>query len=643
MGISRKDVPEIKTIIALGAFILILLAPGISEIIRNTDPIVTLVEEDPIQGETGYDISRNPHSPTRSLTVYNGSIDDSSVDWQLWFGHFYTLQSDEYGVTLELEGHQATNPRGAYAGFYGTPTLPVLNYTQVTYSVNVKVLRGSANTSLRVTYGAWPDYPWMEAGINSTFLVEGETGEVVLSPPLSELRDFSEEYSSWILRPSMFIEVVSSESSLIQIGEAVIKVESNEDLYPVTFDVQAPDGESLFLNPYTNFIGPTYHYFDTDGTRYPAIKLTRTGNISDSAIFGPRISNETIYISEGTYEGTVGWFYNRGYSVQSHVINISFSVEPDESVQIFARIPTSRLYIDIVPDFAYSWVRVSGSYYELDFPLQDGDFLYLPGLNNQFFSISVRPLRYESHRFVDYRHYNYRIPYAGVYYEGSVAEHNYRVTISYSQFSILGVIVDWGYIIGFVGAVILFLLLIQGGMTRSFAGIRTDYQRRTNLIPVILYYSSVIFPWVRYTFETDGNPPTAIVAELWPQLYMTTWTSQDSQVTFAPSSYLLLNIGVLLLIYWIPLLYLSYLITTRRNSISDELFRPGEDLIFPVAVVAGPFILGIYYLWLCMIGLCAPNIGLFAVLLTTPSWSVSSRLRKHRKEVEVSMKPLEVQ
>lgn len=169
------------------------------------------------------------------------------------------------------------------------------------------------------------------------------------------------------------------------------------------------------------------------------------------------------------------------------------------------------------------------------------------------------------------------------------------------------------------------LLLIQGGRRRSFAGARTDYNLRTNLLPVSFYYISMFLPWVTYSFDTNAIPFSTVSAAIMVPLFTTLWWTPQSQLTPAINTFQLLNVFVIVLLYWIPMIYLSYLIATRPNSISDELIE--EDSLLSVGVLGGPFVVGCYYVWLCITGLFYLNIGLIAALLTLPSWWVASWLR----------------
>jgi len=307
VGILETYSVTIKKLIVVISIVLFIVAPSVSYAHRNLEPTYIVRDESPIEGSIGYTIQRTPHSPQTSVVVYNGSVNDQSADWYLRYGYFYQSFDEPREVTLKLQG-TSTSSWGAtfdsFVEFLGTPTIPLMNYSKICFSVDIDVIQGSANVSLNVFYHTWPDDDWNEAGENITYLEGGQSGSVVLIPPLSAAYNLS---SGWVIRATMIVKVTSSEESLVRVGDVIISVVSNDNLYPVTFDLQAPDGESLFLNPYMRALRfEDYLYYDNDYPRYPAIELTGTGNTTDSSIFGPRITNETLYLAEGSYEGMAG-------------------------------------------------------------------------------------------------------------------------------------------------------------------------------------------------------------------------------------------------------------------------------------------------------------------------------------------------
>ncbi len=638
LGIPKTYSVKIKKMIVIISIALFAIAPFVSYAHRTASPTFIVMDENPIEGSIGYEVTKTQHAPQTSIVIYNGTVNDPGVDWSLGSALFCKSYDDPRGVMIELDGNGTYGSYivDSYADFIGYPTLPLMNYSDVCFSVSINVLQGSAIVSLQIGYYAWPDDRWHEGEENHTQFEAGQSGKVALKPNLTEVYSRS---PGWAIRTSIIVDIRSSEESQILIGDVVVSVISNESLFPVTFDIQAPDGESLFLNSYMRSLRRAYPDYGIEGARYPGIELTRTGNITESSIFGPRITNEILYLAEGTYEGTTGWFRKYGYKMEGSVFNISFVVGYNESVLVVIRIPAIRLFIDIYPSFAYSRVRIIDGYtcYTIDYPLQDAEYLYMP--NRTSFRIVVAPLIYESHRFIDYTHFNYRQPGASIVVETNGTS-CVRVSVMFSQFSLFGIILDWGQILGILGAALLLLLLIYEGMRKGFVGARKNYEVIANLLLVSSYYIAMFFPWVIYSFSTDASPPTKIFAEVMVPLFTTLWWNPQSQLTPAPTSYLLTDtyrtadysmLGgfTILVLYWLPVIYLSYLIAIRKSSISQIVFNgKSTESIGTLVILAGPFVVGCLYLWYCLIGLCLPSFGLLAALMTLPSMTVILWLRK---------------
>jgi len=633
VGIVDIDPTRIKQIAVIVSIILIVASPFVSNLHRDLEPGYVAVDESPIGGSVGYTISKTPVSPQRDLFVYKGNVNDSNAGWDVQYGRDYRIHSDVEGVILELGlNREATDSSPMFfTYFHGSPTLPLMNYSEICFTVKTTVIEGAADVSLGVVYWAWPLNEWIEVGENSTHLGQDQTEDLILRPPLEDAFNFTSE---WIIRTSMNVKIQSTGYSRILIESVSISVKSNEDLYPVTIDIQAPDGESLFANPYTNLIGTPLSGSHPYGTKFIAMQLTRTGNVSDSSPLGPQGVNETLYLAEGVYNGTAGWAGYTGYiSERDSVGSLSFVVGQTEANHLAIRIPTFRLFIDIQPQFAYSRVSILTGYFDyvIDYPLKNAEYLYMSKVSS--FSVFITPLFYEANLGVDYLHYHNGPPRAAIGVQTN-GESNVLVTVVFSQFAPFGIIIDFGQIIAFLGGGILVFLLIYEGSKKSFAGFWEDSKVRTNLLPVSLYYLSMFLPWVTYGFTTRAIPPTDVNGLIIVPILTSFWWSAGSRLTPAPSSYLFPNILIMIAIYWVPILYLSYLIVTKRETISYSLYESDIDDVTAVGFVAlGPFLLGCYYLALCISGVCLPSIGLFTALLTFPSWFVAHWLRKRRDNI----------
>ncbi|MGY5880509.1 MAG: hypothetical protein RTV31_09665 [Candidatus Thorarchaeota archaeon] len=629
MGFPEDNRERIRIAIVLFSLCLIIIAPLVSSNYKTMEPIVT-VEEHQMGGTIGYTVSKTSCTPQREIVVYNGTVNDPGADWY-YDNQYSEIHDDNSGVNVELSGNVTVSRTYSCLSrvrFYGNPTLPLHNYSEVTLLVNIRTLQGSANVSLYGSIMVWPDREWCDRGDNATYLDEGESETLVVKISPSEAYNLT---PGWIVRLNMRVDIISSEPSLIQIGEVLITADSNEDLYPVTFDMQSPDAESLLLNPYMSTLRELG--FGTVNMEYscsPALELSDNSNTTESSIFVPRTSNETLYLTAGLYEGIAGWFtqydgfpsYRNRWLDDSY--NISFILEPGDSVLVQIRISTYRLSIDLSPSFAYCvvWIDAGISYYEPiarfngEFPLQETEYLFIPRCEVYRISLGASFLESTS---------------VFVETDGTTCVH---ISITYPQFTVLGIILDWGQILGLIGASLMLLLMVHGGMKRSFAGIRQDCNRRMSLLPVSLYFITIFLPWVNYSFELDfAGPAITVYAIVIVPIFTTFLWSSSSQVTPVPSSNLFLNVLPTVFLFWIPIVYLSYLIVTSINPISWELSRSDKNSLLRLVILGGPFTLGCYYLWLCILGLCIVNIGLVAVLLSLPSWYVIFRIENRNNQI----------
>ncbi|MFW9959350.1 MAG: hypothetical protein ACFFCT_14885 [Candidatus Odinarchaeota archaeon] len=631
MGFFESNRERIRIAIVIVSIVFIIVAPFVSDSYKSIDPIV-IVEESQMGGTIGYTVSKTSCTAQREIVVYNGTVSDPSADWWYYSQHC-EVNNDEFGVNVELSG--IVNVTRTYSQlssviFDGSPTLPLQNYSEVTFLVSISTIQGSVNASLYGYIMAWPEEDYCDPGDNTTHLEEGESTTLVVKISPTEVYNLT---SGWIVRSKIQLHLTSSEESSIQIGEVLVTAYSNEDLYPVAFDMQSPDAESLLVNPYMSTLRELHSlgHYTVNGqfSCFPAIELSRISSATESSIFVPRTSNETLYLTAGQYEGIAGWFaqhdipqgdFTEGWLDDS--FNISFMLEPGDSILVQIRITTYRLTIDLSPSFAYSvvWVDAGTSSYVARyngyFPLQETEYLFIP--KSTVYSISLgAPFIHGTGIFIETN--------------GTTCVH---ISIAYPHLTVLGIILDSGQILGLIGASLLLLLVVHGGMKRSFAGIRKDRNRRMNLLPVSLYFITMFLPWANYSFEeTFAGPAMTINAIVIVPIFTTFLWSTASQVTPTPTSDLFPNVLPIVFLYWIPIIYVSYLIVTSKHTISWELSRSDMNSLLRFVILGGPFMLGCYYLWLCILGLCIADIGLVAVLLSLPSWYVIIRIEKQNIQI----------
>ncbi|MGD9396650.1 MAG: hypothetical protein PVJ05_09505, partial [Candidatus Thorarchaeota archaeon] len=621
----RINEVRVKQAIITLSLALLIAAPLVSSNQRAIEPRV-IVEEYQMEGSTGYTVSKTSCSPQREVVVYNGTVNDPNADWYYDSQHS-EIHNDESGVDVELSGNVSVtswHSELSRVRFYGNPTLPLLNYSEVTVSVPFKSLRGSANVTVYVYPTAWPDTESHDYWKITTHIEEGSFETLVLNPSINRTFNIGD---GWIVRSNILVDIISSEESLIQIGEVVVSVRSTEDLYPVTFDFQSPDGESLLVNPYMYTLRETdSHTVNGELACYPALELTRTGNITESSIFVQRIFNETLYLAAGQYEGIAGWFtMDEGVwgwphtSLHDSTFNVSFTIESGDAILVEIRIAAYRLSIDLSPSFTYSvvWIRTDLVVYNGHFPLEETEYLFVPGSDLCYIRLGSSFLKSTN---------------VWIETEGTTCV---NVSITYPHLSFFGVILDWGQVSGLVGASLLLLLFVYTGVKNNFVRLREKCNHKMSFLPVSLYFVTMFLPWVHYTYERSfTNPAFTALATIVVPLFTTFFSSPTSQVTPVQHSNPFPNAIPIIFLFWIPIIYLSYLIATSSNCIIHDLSRNDIHPILRILVIGGPFTIGCYYLWLCISGLYFIDIGLVAALLTLPSWLIVLRFEKQNSQVQ---------
>lgn len=583
---------------------------------ERSEPVIRVIEESTMEGNPELIISREPCAPVTDIVVHNSTICDESEGWYKFRYDYGVIQVHDNSEEVQIQLQDT--PTSSHVRFIGRPYLPVMNYSEIRYSIPTRVLKGSANFSLRVGFQRWPDGFFFEAAENWIFLEQGNDTDLRLITTMNEVYNDTDD---WIFYATMVLIITSTEASTISVGKVVISVESEEGLYPVSVDVQAPDGESLFENPNTNLMSV---YYDKDTYEmytgyYPALDLTRTGNRTEGSVFIPRKCNATLYLGEGTYEGFAGWIFgrNRQWALG---FSCNFSIESGEAIHIIARVPAFRLTIDITPVFAYSRVYVSGGFlYELDYPFQKPYFLYIPSSFSEF-AVTIRPLMYNSHR-PDKLHYRFSEdlqPRARteILTNGTTC---IRVEVAFSEFSLFPGIFDIGQFVSILSIIALMFIFLFDARKQIPLKIRSYPTTKYSLLPITLYFISLFTPGVTYSFVTAAVSPTTIFGVIIIPFGRAFWWSSQSWLTPAPSNYLVLDVLWIGVLFWVPFLYLCSLIIKPNELITPESLLDPEYIPTSIIVFC-PFIIGCYYLFLCLTGVCSPGIGLITMLAITPAW-----------------------
>lgn len=623
---------RIRLLVLLTA-ILIIGPPILSLATRQIRPQIQVTELDSIEGVTGYSVDNSYFTPSRNIEIYSGNVLDSNVDWVLENGHhqFYldkwgveSVVESQSGVNIQLAGYHKfqDNYFDSEVVFRGKPSFPVMNYSSIQVAIDLSVLQGSVNATLRFLFKDTNGNDWWEVNPTTRYLQAGEENTISLSPAFTNIIGNT---SGWIIESAIEISIFSQVPAEVIISEVSITAESEVDLYPVSVDLQTLDSESLFSNPYMKRIGgyirEDWTVSTTASTYYLGAWLTNTGDEGDTSLVYIRRMNETFYLREGTYSGFMGWLEfdaDDGTCSQREGVNVTFTVTADASTDVVVQIPATKLFLSTTPNFAYTRVEINSEYtsqlYYIDLPLLQTTYLYLPPLAEVEIWSAVMVYDY---RYTDQTNRDFSLPAATAVSKD--ANSNLELVLVYPQLEVLGFSFTASFLLG--AASLLGIIIIIGLSIRANKK-WTKPKFRPSLIPLTAIFISIIMPWVNYSFATAANPETHIVGNIYIPLLTTFWSSVGSSLTLAPNSYLLPNLGVLALFFWLPVVFFLYQMVYKKKVISiRELHK--KDSLTTSGLVLGPFVLGLYYLWFCINNVCSISIGLIATVAILPAWIVA--------------------
>lgn len=630
----------------LGILVLVffVVPPLISTAIGQTTPDFQVTETAAISGTPGYSITTSTQAPVRNVTIYSGYVLDSSADWMLENAHYQTnldhwgvksVQREEKGVRLNLAGYHKfqDNYFDSEAFFRGRPSFPVMNYSDVQFSVSINVLSGDVAVTLRVRFKDSSSFEWSEMTQTSRQMEAGDDQRLVLSPSRSVINTLT---TGSFAESAIGITIFSEVPAEVIIGEVSVIANSREDLYPVSFDIQAQDGASLFSNQYTNKVGGLIRERWTGATTMssyyylPALRLTDTGNESDASLLLVRETNQTFYLREGTYSGFAGWVKmdsSSGLDALTSGINITITVTSNQALSVQIKILVTRLSMILTPNFAYTRIEIdaanSTEFYYVDYPFTESEFLYLPPLAT--FNLKVKQLQYD-YRNIDDAHLTYSQQNQFVSVVSKANDSNIDASVVFPVFAAMGFIFDLGFVIAIVALIgIIGIVLLAIYENRGWR----DPYIQPSLLPLSVILISVFTPWISYSFLTGANPETTIYGNIFVPILTTLWDSMGGSANIAPNVYLLPNIILLAVLYWLPIGYLLLQIVYKRKVIIIRELQKIDTLIL-IDILLGPLVMGIFALDLCLNGFCSINIGLIATLALLPAWIIAKVLEDRR-------------
>jgi hypothetical protein len=602
------------------AIVIMLISGPLSTFERSIGPAITSVEESPIEGDVGSVTLYKHVEPVRDLALFNGTVLGSGVEWHTSSDGMNVTMESPRSAIVELTGSAASHfdvsPYAPfYATFFGLLPFPVMNYSSIRFYLEAEVLEGVVEVGFSAGFSAYPRIaPWFEVDRRETTLSAGEN---VTLMEVGTVRGIEEHMSDCMVRSFLNVYLSSDAESKTLIKGLAIKVESAEDLYPVVFDLQAPDGNSLFSNPYLNWMGGFWHYSyyaDIGNDEYysPSYQLERDG-FNETGGFDPFEANRTLYLGEGTYSGQAGWWNTGEDYIDPSAANVSFTISENETAEVYARIPTFRLYVDATPAFAYIRVAVYTDvgpadeyHYHIDLPLyNDVKYVYMPPLTK--LRVSFLPM------------YQNRIYQTHGIDIGKEPLTCIRVTAAYQRLQFIGFSLDFGQLLFASALATLFLVAIANAIVEIRREESIRNHRVLPFVASVLTLLVFVLPLASYSSSTDGYPPNEIQAIIFPGLQATLMWSDGSLLTPTPNSYLMPSLFWYILFCFLPITWILWKLVVNRTAPNfiESVLMSNMPLLFSLTILVPAYQ-----------GMCLPSIGFYLAAFTIIVWIAYLILKK---------------
>jgi hypothetical protein len=481
--------------------------------------------------------------------------------------------------------------------------LPRFDYDLIVFNLTVN----PKNSSIDATFKLWIDHG---AIFKQTTKSISETTTMMLELDVPHLMEVSDQ---WLFRFSA--SALPAQDVVIE--NLVVWVDSTVPLVPVSLDLQATDGRSLYDCP----------MFIQIDREIPYLDVSKDNSRLNSLTLWPNKKNVTFYLRPGGLNGTAKW-NDWSYSNDFVPFNVTFSL--DEKVAIMIRMLVVRIDLHTNSNYPLTSITIKELYdswpiYALYvtpdiFP----PFLYVPAhrlaswehaFQSIYIEVYLKEMRYSA--------YSSRALLIADGYASFNGTCNIEVSVNFSQSSFYGIVMTSDLILWVLSIALFLLVLIRIGLMihASERTMHIDFR----LIPSVLFVVLALIPW--YSSTTTLLPfdqyylLTIHSLSLGPLPIVGFWVDGSAIVWTIPSEVLVWSI-MAMIFYWIPLLWSAFRFSTPSDRKGDVkmgflLFLPS---IFTVYVNAGlPAITGgtasylipslivllIPMLWLCFVSVLA--------------------------------------
>ncbi|MBD3406136.1 MAG: hypothetical protein GF411_08430 [Candidatus Lokiarchaeota archaeon] len=527
----------------------------------------------------------------------------------------YSYTERETGLKIDFEDTEMV--------FSTDVNIPLHNITKLTFEADVEVLQGTTNLSMYIGIERWKDL--LSVPFNNTFAnhtrytvyystCTPEMYTMQVDVPLWMINNATDD---WMVQADFRIRLDSVLYSSIIIKSVQITAEYDIDLYPVTIDMKASDGNSLYSNPYSKELGPT-----------PYLRLTNSMKENYSRIYIP-VGNETIYLPEGEYEGVIGWHVSFDFWEESSIL---FLVESGKKTIVHAPIGTLKLQIDLNPRVPHLQMSVLlfNENSTVKYKFQDGPWISFSYY--RFWSIAVHE--------IDYLY----IPaimgslILGIYvmdqimFISSETDIDIQQDISGSNDLILDIDLAYFEFLGFAlspGETI----VITVAVSLIFAAIITLWKNTENQkwisqlknvksIPFWLSLGSIFVPWFIVNMQSGPFIDMYEINYLGfvPLLLLVSWN--EGSLIF-PTGFPQNFVSVIVIaLFWVPFLAMLYIL--REDNIWQVRIPNLVAMLGPLAM-AGSFLIVANLLDVPLILLP----GVYLAILVPVSWILTYALKKY--------------
>ncbi|RLI55108.1 MAG: hypothetical protein DRO87_09355, partial [Candidatus Thorarchaeota archaeon] len=366
-----KEIPGgLNSLIVLTLAILLVAVPFVTFGAQNTHPIVSVSSEDPFTETSAINFSIRSMNSSSHTVLLNDSLMTDVSGWRV-----SSAAGIEDSLTLIprdlVSSGVFTVPQGFRVSFERLISLPLVDYTEVNLSASLSTESGSGYTMLQVDFWSPVNENPQASYLDVKDLEVGTPCDPNISIPMS---DVIGSVSTWSIEMRVTIDVTPLTPMTFSVGNVAVVAESDEALAPLRVDLRTLDGESIFSNSFSAFCG-----------RPPMLVLTRSG-FGGTAFLVPRSANDTFFLKPCNLTGSIAWPQASVRWDYEPVMesNLTLSISEGSEYTVTARIPTTKLLIQMEPDVPLQLFEVRGpavsdapTYYFMGLT-EVPDVLYLP-------------------------------------------------------------------------------------------------------------------------------------------------------------------------------------------------------------------------------------------------------------------------